>query len=116
MAYLNITMTESLSEEGCHSSQEIRQRNEYSWNQDWMGMGHDKERRKTYSTKVIDDVNITSMIYVRDSIVKMTDATMNMDDDIAMCLPGARIEHVTEKIEQILGRGYGGSILVHIER
>ncbi len=31
-----------------------------------------------------------------------------------MCLPGARIEHVTYRVEQIMGRGYGGSILVHV--
>ena len=24
------------------------------------------------------------------------------------------IEHVTERVEQIMGRGYGGSILVHV--
>ena len=79
-----------------------------------MGIGHDGERKNTFATKVIDGTNITSMNYVRDSIVRMTDATMNMDENIAICLPGARIEHVTEKIEQILGRGYEGSILVHI--
>ena len=32
-----------------------------------------------------------------------------------MCLPGARIEHVTESVEKIMGRGKGGTILVHIE-
>ena len=31
-----------------------------------------------------------------------------------MCLPGARIEHVTERVEKIMGRGKGGSLLVHI--
>ena len=31
-----------------------------------------------------------------------------------MCLPGARIEHVTEIVEKIMGRGKGGTILVHI--
>ena len=34
--------------------------------------------------------------------------------DGVVCLPGARIEHVTERVEQITGRGNGGSILVHI--
>ena len=32
-----------------------------------------------------------------------------------MCLPGARIEHVTERVEKIMGRGNGGTILVHVE-
>ena len=31
-----------------------------------------------------------------------------------MCLPGARIEHVTERVDKIMGRGKGGTILVHI--
>ena len=31
-----------------------------------------------------------------------------------MCLPGARIEHVTERVEKIMGRGKEGNILVHI--
>ena len=31
-----------------------------------------------------------------------------------MCLPGARIEHVTERVENIMGRGNGGTILVHV--
>ena len=29
-----------------------------------------------------------------------------------MCLPGARIEHVTERLEKIMGRGNGGTIIV----
>ena len=35
-------------------------------------------------------------------------------DDVVVCLPGARIEHVTERIENVLGHGQGGSRLVHI--
>ena len=31
-----------------------------------------------------------------------------------MCLPGARIEHVTERVEKIMGRGKEGTILVHV--
>ena len=31
-----------------------------------------------------------------------------------MRLPGARIEHVTEREEKIMGRGNGGNILVHV--
>ena len=30
-----------------------------------------------------------------------------------MYLPGARIEHVTERVEKIMGRGNGGTIPVH---
>ena len=40
--------------------------------------------------------------------------TLNKDEDIVVCLPGAIIEHVTERVQRIMGRGNGGTILVHI--
>ena len=39
---------------------------------------------------------------------------MSKGEDVVVCLPGARIEHVTERVKQIMGRVNGGSILVHI--
>ncbi len=39
---------------------------------------------------------------------------MSKGKDVVVCLPGARIEHVTERVEKIMGRGNGGSILLHI--
>ena len=49
-----------------------------------------------------------------DSIVRKTDTRLSNGKDVVVCLPGARIEHVTERVERIMGRGNGGSILVHI--
>ena len=49
-----------------------------------------------------------------DSIVRKTDTRLSKGEDVVVCLPGARIEHVTERVEQIMGRGNGGSILVLI--
>ena len=49
-----------------------------------------------------------------DSIVRKTDTRFSKGEDVVVCLPGARIEHVTERVEEIMGRGNGGSILVHI--
>ena len=49
-----------------------------------------------------------------DSIVRKTDTRLSRGEDVVVCLPGARLEHVTERVEQIMGRGYGGSILVHV--
>ena len=49
-----------------------------------------------------------------DSIVRKTDTRLSNGEDVVVCLPGARIEHVSERVEQIMGRGNGGSILVHI--
>ena len=57
------------------------------------------------------EVKRNSTIYVGDSIVRKTDSTLNKD---VVCLPGAIIEHVTERAPQIMGRGHGGTILVHI--
>ena len=53
-------------------------------------------------------------IYVGDPIVRKTDSRLNKGEDVVVCLPGARIEHVTARVEKIMGRGKGGTILVHI--
>ena len=56
----------------------------------------------------------TSTIYVGDSIVRKTDTILGKGKDVVVCLLGARIEHVTERVEKIMGRGNGGTILVHV--
>ena len=77
-------------------------------------IGQEGERRKSYSAAVIDGIKINSRIYVGDAIVRKADTILSKGEDVAVCLPGARIEHVTERVEQIMGRGYGGSILIHV--
>ena len=77
-------------------------------------IGQEGERRKSYSAAVIDGTKRNSRIYVGDSIVWKTDTRLSRGEDVVVCLPGARIEHVTERVEQIMGRGYGWSILVHV--
>ena len=57
----------------------------------------DGERRKTYSATVIDGFKSNSAIYVGDSIIRKTDSRLNKVEDVVVCLPGARIEHVTER-------------------
>ena len=49
-----------------------------------------------------------------DSIVRKTDYALNKNEDNAVCFPGASIEHVTERLQRITGRGNGRTILVHI--
>ena len=75
-------------------------------------MGLDGERRKTYSAAVIDGCKRTSTIYVGDSIVRKTDTRLSKGKDVVVCLLGARMEHVAERVENIMGRGKGGTILV----
>ena len=72
------------------------------------------ERRKKYSGAVIEGIKRNATTYVGDSIVRETDARLNKGGDAVVCLPGARIEHVTERVEKIMGRGKGGTILVHV--
>ena len=77
-------------------------------------MGQDGESRKTYSAAVIDGFKRNSTIYVGDSLVRKTDTISSKGKDVVVCLPEARIEYVTERVEHIVGRGNGRSILIHI--
>ena len=40
--------------------------------------------------------------------------TLSKGENFVVCLPGARIEHVTEWVENTLGHGQGGSVSVHV--
>ena len=71
-------------------------------------IGQEGERRKSYSAAVIDGIKRKSRIFVGDSIVRKTDTRLSKEEDVVVCLPGARIEHVTERVEKIMGRGKGG--------
>ena len=62
-------------------------------------IGQEVKRRKIYSAAVIDGIKRNSRIYVGDSIVRKTDTILNRGEDVVVCLPGARIEHVTERVE-----------------
>ena len=73
-------------------------------------IGQEGERRKSYSAAVIDGKKRNDRIYVGDSIMRKT----SKGEDAVVCLPGTRIEHVTERVEKITGRGNGGTILVHV--
>ncbi len=57
-------------------------------------MGQDGERRKT---AVTDGLKRNSTIYVGDSIVRKTGTRLSKGKDVVVCLPGARIAHVTER-------------------
>ena len=70
--------------------------------------------RKNYSEAVIEGVRKTARVFVGDSIVRKTDRVLNKGDDVVVCLPGAKIEAISERIENIVGSGKGGSVLVHV--
>ena len=70
--------------------------------------------RKSYSTAVIEGVMKRARVVVGDSIVRKTDRVLNKGDDVVVCLPGAKIEAITERVKNIVGSGKGGSVLVHV--
>ena len=52
-------------------------------------------------------------MFVGDSIVRETDRVLNKGDDI-VCLSRTKIEAITERVENIMGSGKGGLVLVHV--
>ena len=70
--------------------------------------------RKSYSAAVVEGVRKRARVFVGDSIVRKTDRVLNKGDDVVVCLPGAKIEAITKRVENIVGSGKGGSVLVHI--
>ena len=70
--------------------------------------------RKSYSEAVIEGVRNRARVFVGDPIVRKTDKVLNKGDDVVVCLPGAKIEAITERVENIVGSGKGGSVLVHV--
>ncbi|KAI0228188.1 GTPase-activating protein and VPS9 domain-containing protein 1 [Lamellibrachia satsuma] len=61
--------------------------------------------RKTYSAAVIEGVRKRARVFVGDSIVRKTDRVLNKGDDVVVCLPGAKIEAITERVKNIVGSG-----------
>ncbi|KAI0233720.1 hypothetical protein LSAT2_016052 [Lamellibrachia satsuma] len=59
--------------------------------------------RKSYSAAVIEGVRKRARVFVGDSIVRKTDRVLNKGDDVVVCLPGAKIEAITERVENIVG-------------
>ena len=67
-------------------------------------IGQEGEQRKSYSAAVIDGIKINTTIYVGDSTIRKTYSRLSKGEDVVVCLPGARIEHGTERVEKITGR------------
>ena len=61
---------------------------------------------------MIEEALRTERVSMGDSILRKTDKTLSKGEDVVVCLPGARIEHVMERLENTLGHDEGGSILV----
>ena len=110
-----MVILDTTAEEGESEATEKGQENSTEVTRIGGGIGQEGERRKSYSAAVIDGIKVNSRIYVGYSIVRTKYIfKVEQREDVVDCLPGARIEHVTERVEQIMGRGNGGSILVHV--
>ena len=109
-----MVILDTTAEEEESGATKKEQENSTEENQIGGWIGQEGERRKSYSAAVIDGITRNTRIYVGDSIVRKTDSRLSKGEDVVVCLLGARIEHVTERVEEIMGRGIGGSILVHI--
>ena len=53
--------------------------------------------KKSYSAAVIKGLRKRARLFVGDSIVRKTDRVLNKGDDVVVCLPGAKIETLTER-------------------
>ena len=88
---------------------------EASWDFDFAGQNVMEEiHQKSYSEAVIEGVRKRARVFEGDSIVRKTDRALNKLDDVVVCLPGAKIETITERVENIVGLDKGGSVLVHV--
>ena len=114
MAYVMIIMDETVQEDGGYKTWKEGQDKSTDGTKIGGEMGRDGDRRNTFSAVVIGGIKRNSTIYVGESIVRNTDYTLNKDENIVVCLPGARIEHITERVQRTMGRGNGGTIIVHI--
>ena len=68
--------------------------------------------RKSYSEAVIKGMRKRARVFVGDSIVRKTDSVLNKGNDVVVCLPGTKIEVITDRV--VVGSGKGGSVLVHV--
>ena len=69
---------------------------------------------KSYTEVVIEGARKRARVFVGNSIVRTNDIVLNKGDDVVACLPGAKIEAITERVENIMGSGKGGSVLVQL--
>ncbi|KAI0234427.1 hypothetical protein LSAT2_015325 [Lamellibrachia satsuma] len=68
--------------------------------------------RKSYSAAVIEGVRKRARVFVGDSIVRKTDRVLNKGDDVVVCMLGAKIEAITERVKNIIGSD--GLIVCHL--
>ena len=61
---------------------------------------------------MLEGVRKRARVFVGDSIVRKTNRVLNKGDDVVVCLPGAKLEAITERVEHIVCSGKDESVLV----
>ena len=90
-----MVIIDTTAEEEASDATKKRQENSTEDNQIGGKIGQEGERRKSYSAVVIDDIKRNTRIYFGESIIRKTDSRLSKGEDVVVCLPRARIEHVT---------------------
>ena len=76
--------------------------------------GHSVRQERSFADVVSQGKARKARVFMGDSIIRKVDKIVNRGDDITVCLPGAKIEEIAEKAEQVMGGGAGGAVLVHV--
>ena len=95
--YLMIILDETLQEEERDTTRKEGHETRTDGKKIGGEMEQDGKRGNTHPVAVIDGFKRHSTIYVGYSIVRKTDSRLSKEEDVVVCLPGARIEHVTER-------------------
>ena len=67
--------------------------------------GHSERQERSVTDVVSQGKTRKARIFMGDSIFRKEDKSVNREDDITLCLPGAKIEDVAEKAGQVMGGG-----------
>lgn len=80
----------------------------------WKDVKSPKVRREKKSRKLSKDTK--NIVIVGDSIVRHMDKACNQEGDVVrLCYPGSKIEHITERVQNIVsGEGNNPVILTHV--
>ena len=70
--------------------------------------GHSVRQERSFADVVSQGNARKFRVFMGDSTIRKVDKIVNRGDDIAVCLPGAKIEDIVEKAGQVMGGGTGG--------
>ena len=110
--------TVTQKEQICETEKQMRGRRVRVTSIDPVADNTDEEQQliegRSYADTVAKGKERKVRVVMGDSIVRKLDKIINRGSDVTVCLPGAKIEDVTERVGHVMGNGYGGSILVHV--